>query len=85
NYPNPFNPATTISFTVPEKAHATLSIFNIEGKLVKTLVNNTLEEGYKQTTWDGTDSHGNAVSSGVYFYRLRAGGKALTRKMVVIH
>jgi hypothetical protein len=84
NYPNPFNPITTISFSVPDKTQVYLSIHDLEGKLVKTLFNDTLDQGYKQTSWDGTDSQGNPVSSGVYFYRLKTGGKLLTRKMVVV-
>jgi hypothetical protein len=84
NFPNPFNSTTTISFTLAEKTLTTLSIYNIEGKLVKTLINYILEEGFKQTTWDGTNSLGSSVSSGVFFYRLKAGGKVLTRKMVLL-
>ncbi|MCK5617762.1 MAG: T9SS type A sorting domain-containing protein, partial [Candidatus Krumholzibacteria bacterium] len=84
NYPNPFNPTTTIPFTLPKQCLTNLSIYCVEGSLIKTLVNETLNAGYKQTTWDGTNSHGNAVSSGVYFYRLKAGKKVLTRKMVLL-
>jgi hypothetical protein len=84
NYPNPFNPTTTISFVLPEKSHANLSIYSLEGKLVKTLINEEVDEGHEQITWDGTGSHGNRVSSGVYYYRLKAGKKVLTRKMVLL-
>jgi hypothetical protein len=84
NYPNPFNPATMISFTLPENTDVNLSIYNLEGKLVKTFINNTLSEGYKQTSWDGTDSHGDPVASGVYFYRLKVGNRTLTKKMVLL-
>ena len=84
NVPNPFNPTTTISFTLPEKARANLSIFNVEGKLVKTLVDDVMGEGLKEVTWDGFDSRGIPVSSGVYFYRLKAGKEVLTKKMVVL-
>jgi predicted outer membrane repeat protein len=84
NYPNPFNPSTTISFLIPEKAHVNLSIYDVEGILIKTLFNEVLEEGYNHTVWNATDSHGNAVASGVYFYRLSAGGVALTKKMLLI-
>ncbi len=82
--PNPFNRSTTISFTLPERANTRLSIYNIEGKLVTTLINGILNDGYIQTTWDGNDSHGNPVSSGVYFYRLKAGSEVLTKKMVLL-
>ncbi|NIO29559.1 MAG: T9SS type A sorting domain-containing protein [Candidatus Latescibacteria bacterium] len=84
NYPNPFNPTTTISFTLPQEAMTNLSILNLEGKLIKTLVNEVLPEGYREIVWDGKDAKGNPASSGVYFYRLKAGNKALTRKMVLL-
>jgi hypothetical protein len=84
NRPNPFNPTTTISFTLPERSHATLSIYNVEGKLVKTLVNDMLEMGYEQIVWDGTDLDGNSLSSGIYFYQLKAEGKKLTKKMILL-
>jgi hypothetical protein len=84
NHPNPFNPTTTISFTLPEKVHANLSIYNIEGKLVRTLVDDVMDAGSKNVTWDGTAAPGKPVSSGVYFYRLKAGKEVLTRKMVLI-
>jgi hypothetical protein len=84
NYPNPFNPATTISFTLPEKVNVNLSIFDLQGKLVKTLISETLPEGDGECMWDGTDLRGNSVSSGIYFYRLKAGKKVLTKKMVLL-
>ena len=84
NHPNPFNPQTTIAFTLPRKMQVTLTIYNIEGKRVAALVDRTLTEGYKKVTWDGTNAQGNPVSSGVYFYRLEAGKEVLTRKMVLL-
>jgi hypothetical protein len=84
NHPNPFNPSTTIAFTLPEKVHTKLTIYNIAGKLVKTLTNRPLDAGLHETVWDGTDGRGSSVSSGVYFYRLKAGDKMLTRKMVLL-
>jgi hypothetical protein len=83
NHPNPFNPTTTISFTLPERVHAKLSIYDVKGRLVAILVDEVMSEGFKEVIWDGTDSRGNSVSSGVYFYRLKAGKKVLTRKMVL--
>ena len=84
NYPNPFNPTTTISFTLPERAHANLSVFDVNGNVIKTLVDDLLEEGSREVKWDGKDTRGRAVSSGVYFYRLKAGEKVLTKKMVLL-
>jgi len=84
NRPNPFNPGTTISFILPEKCRAGLSIFDATGRLIATLVNRDMSEGLKEFYWDGTDNKGNAVSSGVYFYRLKAGDKILTKKMLLV-
>ena len=84
NHPNPFNPVTTISFTVPEKSMINLSVYNVEGKLIKKLINESLDRGLKQCQWDGTGLQGTSVSSGVYFYRLKTGNKVLTRKMVLL-
>jgi hypothetical protein len=84
NSPNPFNPTTTISFTLPKKSFVNLSIFNLEGKLVTTIVDGMLEEGFKEYRWDGNDARGFPVSSGVYFYRLKAGNRTLTKKMSVV-
>ncbi|HSG29124.1 MAG TPA: T9SS type A sorting domain-containing protein, partial [Candidatus Krumholzibacterium sp.] len=82
NYPNPFNPSTTISFTLPGKSRAKLSIFDITGRLVKTVRDDVFPEGRQEVVWDGRDERGCEVSSGVYFYRLTAGDRTLTRKMV---
>ncbi len=84
NHPNPFNPATTISFTLPQRLHVNLSVYNLEGKLVTTLVDETMEDGFEEVSWYGRDSKGNPVSSGVYFYQLKAEGKTLTKKMVLL-
>jgi hypothetical protein len=84
NRPNPFNPGTTISFILPEKSHANLSIFDATGRLVATLVSQYMNEGLQEFHWDGKDNRGNAVGSGVYFYRLKAGNKILTKKMLLI-
>jgi len=84
NHPNPFNPSTTISFTMPARAQVSLSIYDVQGKLVATLLDKTLAPGPNQIRWDGRGANGNAVGSGVYFYRLVVGGRALTKKMVVL-
>jgi len=84
NYPNPFNPVTTISFVLNERTQARLSIYDTEGKLVTTLVNDELGPGLKVVTWDGKDDRGHQVSSGVYLCRLTAGKRTLTKKMVLI-
>jgi flagellar hook assembly protein FlgD len=84
NYPNPFNPTTTIAFWLPEKSSVTLAVYDVDGRLVNTLVDEELDKGMKQFPWNGTDSRGSTVSSGVYFYKLQAGSKELTRKMVLL-
>jgi hypothetical protein len=84
NHPNPFNPTTTISFTLPAPAHVRLAVYNVEGKLVKRLINGTRDEGNNRAVWDGTDIAGKPVSSGIYFCRLEVGGQTLTKKMVLL-
>jgi hypothetical protein len=82
NYPNPFNPTTTISFSIPTKSHVELSVYDITGARVATLISDDLNAGGYQVNFNGRDGAGRAISSGVYFYRLKAGDKTLTRKMV---
>ena len=84
NFPNPFNPNTTISFTLPATSSVRLSVYDPEGKLVIVLVDDVLPQGFNEATWDSRDARGNPVSSGVYFYRLTAGNRTLTKKMVLL-
>jgi hypothetical protein len=85
NFPNPFNPATTINFHLAENTLVELKIYNIQGRLIKILVYVEMEAGNHYTQWDGRDERGNAVASGVYFYRLTAGDFRETRKMLLLH
>lgn len=84
NYPNPFNPSTTINFTMNKTAKANLSIYNVKGQLVKTLVNETKDFGTHNIVWNGTDSNGNTVPSGIYFYRLSTENHVETKKMMLM-
>jgi hypothetical protein len=84
NHPNPFNPTTTISFTLPERERVTLSIYDVGGRFVRTLIDEIVGEGLQERNWDGRDAQGGEVSSGVYFYRLTAGDKTLTKKMILL-
>ncbi|HET6349927.1 MAG TPA: C25 family cysteine peptidase [Candidatus Krumholzibacteria bacterium] len=86
NYPNPFNPATRISYEIAAgpAAHVTLTIYDVTGARVRTLVDQILKPGAYSVQWDGRDGHGSAVGSGVYFYRLSTPAQALTRKMVLL-
>jgi hypothetical protein len=79
NHPNPFNPATTITFLLPCRARSELSIFDVTGKLITTLVDTELEAGPHVYTWRAPN-----IASGVYFYRLSAAGYSLTKKMVLL-
>jgi len=84
NFPNPFNPSTTISYQLPTSSDVRLEIYNLKGQLVKTLVNARQDCGYHSITWNGTDANNLNVASGVYFYRLCSSGKNVTRKMLLM-
>ena len=86
NVPNPFNPATTISFAVPEGAggRISLKVYDIRGRLVRTLTEGGHAPGTYSVFWDGGEETGARASSGVYFYRLTAGDFVSTRKMVLL-
>lgn len=84
NYPNPFNPSTTIQYDVAEASVVTLEIFDITGKRVKTLVNDDKAAGSYSVVWDATDSAGRIVPNGAYVYRLRAGSLQFVNKLMVL-
>lgn len=84
NYPNPFNPSTTIRFTLSATVQVNLSIFDMKGAAIATLVNEVRPEGLHEVNWDGKDSKGNLVASGVYFFRLEAGKQVLAKKMLLL-
>ena len=84
NHPNPFNPTTTIAFSLPKEAWVSLSIFDVEGRLVRILEDKPLSRGFKEIEWDGKDWRGNPVGSGVYLYRLKVGKHAVAKKMVLL-
>jgi len=85
NYPNPFNPTTMIKFTTENtEINTEMIIYNLKGQKVKTLINNKLDEGSHQVVWDGRDDNENALSSGVYFYKLQAGNYSETKKMILL-
>jgi len=75
NYPNPFNPETTISFSLQNNSNVELSIYNIKGQKIKQLISDQLSAGEYSVMWDGTDFNGNQVSSGILFYKLNISGK----------
>jgi immune inhibitor A len=84
NFPNPFNPITTINFSLRQRAKVSLKIYNIKGELVKNLLDEEKRAGDYSIVWDGSDNGGIKVASGVYFYRLVAGESYLTKKMVLL-
>ncbi len=85
NYPNPFNPTTTINFSITEMSNINLSIYNIRGQIIRTLENGIKEKGTHSVVWNGTDSVDSKVSSGVYFYKLRVNGKReKVKKMLLL-
>ena len=84
NSPNPFNPSTTIGYYLPEKCRVRLEIYGISGRRIASLVNREQEKDRYAIEWNGKDEHGNSVASGIYFYKLIAGKKTVSRKMVLI-
>ena len=83
NYPNPFNPSTTIKYTVAKPGHLTLKIYNVRGELVKTLIDGHVDVS-SSIEWDGSNNAGAKVSSGVYFYEARMGGEVKVAKMALV-
>ncbi len=84
NYPNPFNPTTTILMNLPEEGHAGLTIYNIKGQKVRTLLDDWAQAGERRISWDGKDDDGAAQPSGVYLYRMRCNDVDTCRKMILI-
>ncbi len=84
NYPNPFNPTTAIQFTVPTTGPISLSVFNILGQNVRSLIDGDMETGRHNIIWDGRDNEGRQVASGIYFYRLESSVFNESKKMILL-
>ena len=84
NYPNPFNPATTIKYALPQAADVGLTVYNVVGQSVRTLVAEHQSAGRYVVEWDATNDNGHSLSSGMYFYRLEAGGEFLEVKKMLL-
>jgi hypothetical protein len=84
NYPNPFNPSTSIEFSLPARERVSLKVFDVSGRLVRTLVDGPLSDGIHRYTWDGHNERGASVASGVYFYVLRSESIRQSRKAVLL-
>jgi hypothetical protein len=84
NYPNPFNPETSIRFDLKENSKVTIDVYNIKGQRIATVAEGSFNAGRHSVTWKGTDSNGNSVASGVYFYKMNCGTYTKTRKMILM-
>ncbi len=84
NYPNPFNPTTTINFSIQSNTKVNLSIYNIKGQKVRTLVDSNIEKGDHSVMWNGSDESGNPVSSGIYLYKLKTKDNQKTNRMLLL-
>ena len=84
NFPNPFNPYTTIQFTIGDVGNVVINVYNVRGQRVRTLLNDYREPGHHSVIWNGTDDSGRALSSGIYLYRIVAGENKATRRMLLM-
>ena len=84
NYPNPFNPITTLRYDLPENSYVNVTVYDMLGRKVKTLINQTQDAGYRSVIWDATNDYGKPISAGIYLYQIQAGGYTSTKKMVLL-
>jgi DNA-binding beta-propeller fold protein YncE len=84
NYPNPFNPDTKIEFTIPASEHVSVNVYNLEGRLVKTLIDQEMRSGQHVVRWDGTNQVGTKVATGMYIYQLKTNSTVLHRRMTFV-
>ena len=84
NVPNPFNPTTMIKFCLPRATHVNLSVYNVKGELIATILDTHMKEGPKEVKWNAIDEKERSVASGIYFCRLTADDFVQTRKMVLL-
>jgi hypothetical protein len=84
NHPNPFNPSTSIKYELPSAVHVKIAVYNTLGMLVATLIDDQQDAGYHSVVWDGKDFTGNTVASGIYLYKMEAGDRSFSKKMMFI-
>ena len=84
NYPNPFNPSTQIQYALPTDANVSITIYDVMGREVRSLVNKTVSAGYHSTLWNATNDLGSPVAAGVYIYAIQAGEFRSTKKMILL-
>jgi len=84
DYPNPFNPITTLRYDLPENSLVTITIYDMLGRQVKTLINEYQDPGYRSIIWDATNDYGKPVSAGMYLYQIQANNFLKTKKMILV-
>ena len=84
NYPNPFNPRTNVRYDLPEKAFVDITVYDMFGNTVKTLVDEKMSSGFKSVQWNAKNNQGQPVSAGVYVYTIEAGKFRQTKKMILL-
>ena len=84
NYPNPFNPVTTLKYGLPEQSMVVMTVYDLMGRGITTLVNQVQKAGYHTIRWNGTDQSGQVVSAGLYIYRITADDFTSTKKMLLL-
>jgi len=84
NFPNPFNPITNIFYDLPKSGHVSIIVYDLLGREVITLVNETMESGYYAARWNGYNHRGQSVSAGIYFYHLQTGEYSKAQKMLLV-
>ncbi len=84
NHPNPFNPSTTLVFGLPDAQDVRITVYDVNGRRVRELLNDRLDAGFGTARWDGRDASGQSVAAGVYFSRMQAAGKVMSKKMVMV-
>jgi len=84
NYPNPFNPVTTLRYDLPEDALVNITIYDMMGRQIRTLISSQHSAGYKSVQWNATNDAGSPVSAGLYFYMIQAGDFKQTKKMMLV-
>jgi hypothetical protein len=82
NYPNPFNPGTTIQYVLNKTGRIRLDIYNVQGQLLRTLAEGNAQPGAYAMAWDGKDAQGNEVVTGIYYYQLQLNDEVMTHKMI---
>ena len=84
NFPNPFNPITTIRYELPEDSFVDVTVYDMIGNVVRNLINTNQSSGYKSIKWDATNNQGEPVSAGVYLYTIQTGDFVDTKKMILL-